>query len=102
MSFWSAPESSVQEEKIRPNTLQEQASLNNALDHLLEYFTLRGFKMTSGEKCEEETYPIIISTMNQSPADFRCLETLADIKAAGPGYLEEFYDFITDHIFSTL
>lgn len=66
--------------------------MNEIVRNLFKYFQLRGFIMTSGQKDEKER-PRVISLDDESPEEYRCFESLEEIKEAGPEYLEDFYDF---------
>lgn len=96
------PETSPSEEQVRPNSPLEKCCLDIILDQLFEYFRLRGFRMTSGRQDDEERSPLIISIMEENVTHYRCLETLDEIKAAGPEYLTEFYEFVTEYLRMTL
>lgn len=50
----------------------------------------------------EEKHTLVISILSDDPNEYQCMETLAEIKTAGPEYVKEFYDFTTGYLASLL
>lgn len=75
----------------------EQICIDNVLENLFELFQLLGFKMTSG-KNDEARCPTVIHLRNDVHHAYRCMETLEEIKAAGPEYVRKLHDFTTKYV----
>ena len=88
-------------EQLRPLAPLEQICIDKVLEDLFELFQLRCFRMTSGKDTEERR-PQVISLLTDDPNEYQCMATIHEIKAAGPEYVKEFYDFTTEYLASLL
>jgi hypothetical protein len=80
-----------------PFSPSDQICADNVLESLFDLFQSRRFQMTSGG-INEIRHPRVISLLTDVPDEYRCMNTFHEIKAAGPEYVGEFYDFITEYL----
>ena len=75
----------------------EEICVDNVLENLFEFFQLLGFRMTSG-KNNEAKCPTVIHLRHDVHQEHKRMETLQEIKAAGPEYVRKLHDFTTEYV----